>query len=165
MSNQDSRSTHYLNLAFASNANGGHDSTNCLVRGGDCGYPEPNPASASGAASGGAGSRSNEELTESQRQLRQLGQRLSRVLSATPSDPFDVLPIEMPHRSMELFHHCTFVPSCHVPLLSLPPHGPRSYVPACLMGVGHGDEDRMAALRAPFQLVQRHPLVDRHIIR
>ena len=82
---------------------------------------------------------------------------MSRVLSATPSDPFDVLPIEMPHRSMELFHHCTFVPPCHA---SPPPARSEILSSYLYDGWDMGDEDRMAALRAPFQqLLRQHPLL------
>ncbi|KAK1753353.1 hypothetical protein QBC47DRAFT_430019 [Echria macrotheca] len=70
--------------------------TNCLTRGGECGYPEPGgpltPGSASGSAPAGV---SKGDLA---------GQRLTPIASS-PVDPFDCLPIKMPHRSLELFHH------------------------------------------------------------
>ncbi|KAK3346100.1 hypothetical protein B0T25DRAFT_483723 [Lasiosphaeria hispida] len=84
--------------------------TNCLTRGGDCGYPEPGStlappggggsSSASGSAPrpGVAGPAMGLGATDATRQ------RLGPIPSS-PADPFDSLPIKMPHRSLELFHH------------------------------------------------------------
>ena len=78
------------------------DSTNCLVRGGECGYPEPTSASGSGSGTR-ATSRGDEVTAQGQQPSRP---QVVRLLSSTPTDPFDSMPIPMPHKSKELFHHC-----------------------------------------------------------
>ncbi|KAK4162398.1 hypothetical protein QBC43DRAFT_321866 [Cladorrhinum sp. PSN259] len=68
--------------------------TNCLTRGGDCGYPAE-PAGPPGPGIG---------VVEQQQQ-----QRMTPFVPvpSSPADPFDSLPIKMPHKSLELFHHFT----------------------------------------------------------
>ena len=56
----------------------------------------PGSAAGSAAGSGFRGATLGVEL---------FGQRIVPVPSS-PADPFDCLPIKMPHRSLELFHHC-----------------------------------------------------------
>ena len=76
------------------------DSTNCLVRGGACGYPVSGSASgsASGAEGAGAGPAS----------ASLLHQRLQQLRDPSPAspEPSEAMPLAMPYRSMELFHHC-----------------------------------------------------------
>ncbi|KAK4445095.1 hypothetical protein QBC34DRAFT_413902 [Podospora aff. communis PSN243] len=76
-------------------------STNCLTRGGDCGYPDPGAASTPGSAGAGAGYGRSSGF-----EAELVGKRLVAVPSS-PADPFDSLPIKMPLRSLELFHHYT----------------------------------------------------------
>ncbi|KAK0725036.1 hypothetical protein B0H67DRAFT_550682 [Lasiosphaeris hirsuta] len=83
--------------------------TNCLTRGGDCGYPEPASTLAPPGA-GGSASASGSVPRPGIPGAIGLGatdpthQRLVPIPSS-PADPFDSLPIKMPHRSLELFHH------------------------------------------------------------
>ncbi|KAK0648921.1 hypothetical protein B0T16DRAFT_123230 [Cercophora newfieldiana] len=75
--------------------------TNCLTRGGDCGYPE-----LGGAGTVGSSSRSTGFGRGVSVGAELFGKQLVAVPSS-PADPFDCLPIKMPHRSLELFHHYT----------------------------------------------------------
>lgn len=63
--------------------------TNCLTRGGECGYAAEGARGASDSPSSAAAT---------------MQPPLVAYLSS-PADPFDTLPIKMPYRSLELFNH------------------------------------------------------------